>query len=41
VADAPFPIKEARLLAGGAPDHPGKLDAHPLVREFCGEQLRS
>jgi hypothetical protein len=34
-------LRRARLLAGEDPDNPGHLDAHPLVREYFGEQLRS
>ena len=34
-------LRRARLLAGEDPDNPGYLDAHPLVREYFGEQLRS
>ena len=34
-------LRRARLLAGEDPHNPGHLDAHPLVREFFGEQLRS
>jgi len=34
-------LRRARLLAGRDPDNPGYLDAHPLVREYFGEQLRS
>jgi hypothetical protein len=34
-------LRRARLLAGEDPYHPGHLDAHPLVREYFGEQLRS
>ena len=34
-------LRRARLLAGEDPHHHGHLDAHPLVREFFGEQLRS
>jgi tetratricopeptide (TPR) repeat protein len=33
-------LRRARLLAGEDPDDPGNLDAHPLVREYFGEQLR-
>ena len=33
-------IRRARLLAGEDPHNPGCLDAHPLVREYFGEQLR-
>jgi tetratricopeptide (TPR) repeat protein len=33
-------LRRARLLAGEDPHNPGHLDAHPLVREFFGEQLR-
>jgi hypothetical protein len=34
-------LRRARLLAGEDPDNPGYLDAHPLVREYFGEQLRT
>jgi hypothetical protein len=34
-------LRRARLLAGEDPHSPGRLDAHPLVREYFGEQLRS
>jgi serine/threonine protein kinase len=34
-------LRRARLLAGEDPRNPGHLDAHPLVREYFGEQLRS
>ena len=34
-------LRRARLLAGEDPDSPGHLDAHPLVREYFGEQLRN
>ena len=34
-------LRRARLLAGEDPQNPGYLDAHPLVREYFGEQLRS
>jgi serine/threonine protein kinase len=33
-------LRRARLLAGEDPHNPGNLDAHPLVREYFGEQLR-
>ena len=33
-------LRRARLLAGEDPQNPGYLDAHPLVREYFGEQLR-
>ena len=33
-------LRRARLLAGEDRNNPGQLDAHPLVREFFGEQLR-
>jgi hypothetical protein len=33
-------LRRARLLAGEDPQDPGHLDAHPLVREYFGEQLR-
>jgi tetratricopeptide (TPR) repeat protein len=34
-------LRRARLLAGEDSHNPGSLDAHPLVREYFGEQLRS
>ena len=34
-------LRRARLLAREDPHNPGQLDAHPLVREYFGEQLRS
>jgi serine/threonine protein kinase len=34
-------LRRARLLAAEDPQNPGQLDAHPLVREYFGEQLRS
>src|SRR5262249_34069633 len=34
-------LRRARLLAGEDPHDRGNLDAHPLVREYFGEQLRS
>jgi tetratricopeptide (TPR) repeat protein len=34
-------LRRARLIAGEDPHNPGCLDAHPLVREYFGEQLRS
>jgi hypothetical protein len=34
-------LRRARLLAGEDPHHRGDVDAHPLVREYFGEQLRS
>jgi predicted ATPase len=34
-------LRRARLLAGEDPHNAGCLDAHPLVREYFGEQLRS
>ena len=34
-------LRRARLLAPEDPQNPGYLDAHPLVREYFGEQLRS
>jgi len=34
-------LRRARLLAPEDPHNPGQLDAHPLVREYFGEQLRS
>jgi tetratricopeptide (TPR) repeat protein len=33
-------LRRARLLAGEDPHNPGHLDAHPLVREYFGDQLR-
>jgi hypothetical protein len=33
-------LRRARLLAGEDPHNPGHLDAHPLVREYFGEQFR-
>ena len=33
-------LRRARLLAGEDLHSPGALDAHPLVREYFGEQLR-
>ena len=33
-------LRRARLLAGEDMHNPGHLDAHPLVREYFGEQLR-
>jgi predicted ATPase len=33
-------LRRARLLAREDPHNPGCLDAHPLVREYFGEQLR-
>jgi predicted ATPase len=33
-------LRRARLLAGEDPHNPGYLDAHPLIREYFGEQLR-
>jgi serine/threonine protein kinase len=33
-------LRRARLLAGEDPHNPGRLDTHPLVREYFGEQLR-
>ena len=33
-------VRRARLLAGEDSHNPGHLDAHPLVREYFGEQLR-
>jgi predicted ATPase len=33
-------LRRARLLVGEDPHKPGHLDAHPLVREYFGEQLR-
>ena len=34
-------LRRASLLAGEDPHDRGHLDAHPLVREYFGEQLRS
>jgi tetratricopeptide (TPR) repeat protein len=34
-------LRRARLLAPEDPNNPGQLDAHPLVREYFGEQLRT
>jgi hypothetical protein len=34
-------LRRARLVAREDPHDPGVLDAHPLVREYYGEQLRS
>jgi tetratricopeptide (TPR) repeat protein len=34
-------LRRARLLTGEDPDNPGHLDAHPLVREYFGQHLRS
>src|SRR5271157_3853556 len=34
-------LRRARLLAGEDPHDRGRLDTHPLVREYFGEQLRS
>jgi TolB-like protein len=34
-------LRRARLLAAEDPNNPGNLDAHPLVREYFGGQLRS
>jgi hypothetical protein len=33
-------LRRARLLATEDPHHRGRLDTHPLVREYFGEQLR-
>jgi serine/threonine protein kinase len=33
-------LRRARLLAGEDPKNPADADAHPLVREYYGEQLR-
>ena len=33
-------LRRARLLAGEDPHQPGQIDAHPLIREYFGEQLR-
>src|SRR5271166_294971 len=34
-------LRRAKLLSGEDLHNPGHLDAHPLVREYFGEQLRS
>jgi hypothetical protein len=34
-------LRRAKLVSGEDPHDPGNLDAHPLVREYFGEQLRS
>jgi hypothetical protein len=34
-------LRRARLLTGEDPHHPGHVDAHPLVRDYFGDQLRS
>jgi hypothetical protein len=34
-------LRRATLLAGEDPHNPGCLDAHPLVREYFGDQFRS
>jgi serine/threonine protein kinase/tetratricopeptide (TPR) repeat protein len=34
-------LRRARLLAAEDPHNPGRLDTHPLVREYFGEQLRT
>ena len=34
-------LRRARLIAGEDPHDPGRLDTHPLIREYFGEQLRS
>jgi serine/threonine protein kinase/tetratricopeptide (TPR) repeat protein len=34
-------LRRTRLLAAEDPNNPGQLDAHPLVREYFGEQLRT
>jgi hypothetical protein len=34
-------LRRARLLTGEDPQHPGQVDAHPLVREYFGQQLRT
>ena len=34
-------LRRARLLAAEDPHDPGQLDAHPLVREYFGQQLES
>jgi tetratricopeptide (TPR) repeat protein len=34
-------LRSARLVAPEDPHQPGQLDAHPLVREYFGDQLRN
>jgi hypothetical protein len=34
-------LRRGKLLADEDPHNPGQLDAHPLIREYFGEQLRS
>ena len=34
-------LRRSGLLSGKDPDNPAHLDAHPLVREYFGEQLRT
>jgi hypothetical protein len=34
-------LRRARLLAAEDPHNPGQLDAHPLVREYFGQQLQN
>ena len=34
-------LRRAKLLAEEDPHQPGQVDAHPLVREYFGEQLRN
>ena len=34
-------LRRARLISGEDPHNAGHLDAHPLVREYFGEQLRN
>jgi serine/threonine protein kinase/tetratricopeptide (TPR) repeat protein len=34
-------LRRARLLSGKDPYHPRDVDAHPLVREYFGDQLRN
>ena len=34
-------LRRARLMAGEDPHNPGRLDTHPLVREYFGDQLRN
>jgi hypothetical protein len=34
-------LRRARLLAAEDPNNPWQFDAHPLVREYFGEQLRT
>ena len=41
MANDSYRLRRTRLLAREDPHNPGHLDAHPLVREYFGEQLRS